>query len=87
MRPDGHQFIRDVPAAKGFWSNCRQSGNGFSSTPAVGRDLARLVRNESAPTDPRHLFGWPPPEGVKEMIYGDAAGPQLWIKSFICESC
>ncbi len=63
MTPDGHPIIGKIPEVDGFWCDCGWSGNGFASSPAIGRGLAAEIMGRESNIDISY-FSWPRKKGV-----------------------
>ena len=63
MMPDCHPIVGKVSDIDGFWCNCGWSGNGFASSPAVGRCLAAKIVGGESDIDLSE-FEWPRPTGA-----------------------
>lgn len=64
MSPDGHPIIGRMPEVDGFWCDCGWSGNGFASSPVIGRCLASEITGGESEIDISY-FGWPRSPEVK----------------------
>lgn len=58
MSPDGHPIIGMMPEVDGFWCDCGWSGNGFASSPVIGRCLASEITGGKSDIDISY-FRWP----------------------------
>jgi sarcosine oxidase subunit beta len=65
MSPDGHPIIGRIPEVDGFWCNCGWSGNGFASSPAIGRILATEIMGGKSDIDISY-FSWPRSQDVTD---------------------
>lgn len=58
MSPDGHPIIGRISEVDGFWCDCGWSGNGFASSPVIGRCLATEIMGGKSDVDISY-FSWP----------------------------
>ena len=65
MTPDGHPIIGMTPEVDGFWCDCGWSGNGFASSPVMGRCLASEITGGKSEIDISY-FKWPRSPEVKD---------------------
>ncbi len=65
MSPDGHPIIGKIPEVDGFWCDCGWSGNGFASSPAIGRCLATDIIGGKSDIDISY-FSWPRSQEVTD---------------------
>ncbi len=65
MSPDGHPIIGRIPEVDGFWCDCGWSGNGFASSPAIGRSLATEIMGGKSDIDISY-FSWPRSQDVTD---------------------
>jgi len=67
MSPDGHPIIGRISEVDGFWCNCGWSGNGFASSPVIGRCLATEIMGGKSDVDISY-FSWPRSKDITNRL-------------------